>query len=108
MCLSIPSKVTSINKDTNSCVVDTMGVKREVSLDLMEPNSIKTDDYVLIHIGFVMNKIDTQDALLSLETFEQIVEQMNQEELSQTIKDREKVNDEVRETTLGCNCPNDS
>ena len=108
MCLSIPSKVSSINKEANSCVVDTMGVKREVSLDLMEPNSIKTDDYVLIHIGFVMNKIDTQDALLSLETFEQIVEQMNQEELSQTIKDSEKVNDEVRETTLGCNCPNDS
>ena len=108
MCLSIPSKVTSIHKETNSCVVATMGVKREVSLDLMEQNSIKTDDYVLIHIGFVMNKIDTQDALLSLETFEQIVEQMNQEELSKTIKDSEKVNDEVRETTLGCNCPNDS
>ena len=108
MCLSIPSKVTSINKEANSCVVDTMGVKREVSLDLMELGTIHIDDYVLIHIGFVMNKIDTQDALLSLETFEQIIEQMNQDELSKTINDSEKVNDEVRKTTLRCNCPNDS
>ncbi|MEA3553747.1 MAG: HypC/HybG/HupF family hydrogenase formation chaperone [Campylobacterota bacterium] len=106
MCLSIPSKVTSINKESNTAIVDTMGIKREVSLDLMEQDIIKTDDYVLIHIGFIMNKIDTQDALSSLEIFNELVKQMNEEELSQAIKDSEKVNDEVRETTLGCNCQN--
>ena len=106
MCLSIPSKVTSINKELNTAVVDTMGVKREVSLDLMEQNSIKTDDYVLIHIGFVMNKIDKEDALSSLDIFNELIKQMNNEELSQAIKNSEKVNDEVRETTLGCNCKN--
>ena len=106
MCLSIPSKVTSIDKELNTAIVDTMGVKREVSLDLMEHNSIKTDDYVLIHIGFIMNKIDKEDALSSLDIFNELIKQMNNEELSQTIKDSEKVNDEVRETTLGCNCQN--
>ena len=106
MCLSIPSKVTSINKELNTAIVDTMGVKREVSLDLMEQNSIKTDDYVLIHIGFIMNKIDKEDALSSLDIFNELIKQMNNEELSQAIKDSEKVNDEVRETTLGCNCQN--
>ena len=80
MCLSIPSKVTHIDKDKNMARVETMGVMRECSLDLMEENSVKIDDYVLIHIGFVMNTIDKADALASLETYTELLEQMDAEE----------------------------
>ncbi len=81
MCLSIPSKVTKIDKETNSATVDTMGVSREASLDLMQEDSVEVGDYVLIHIGFIMNKIDEVDALSSLEAYREVLEIMDREEL---------------------------
>jgi len=80
MCLSIPSKVVSIDKEKNTAVVDTMGVKREAGLDLMEEGSVNVEDYVLIHVGFVMNKIDEEDALASLQVYNEILEKMDEEE----------------------------
>ena len=62
MCLSIPSKIKSIDPEMNTCVVDTMGVERSASLDLIDQDVV-IGDYVLIHIGFAMNKIDEEDAL---------------------------------------------
>ncbi|MGE4418527.1 MAG: HypC/HybG/HupF family hydrogenase formation chaperone [Sulfurimonas sp.] len=73
MCLSIPSRVIKIDKKKNVVMVDTMGVVREASLDLMQEGSVEIGDYVLIHIGFVMNRIDKEDALLSLESFDEIL-----------------------------------
>ena len=57
-----------------------MGVKREVGLDLMEEGSVKIGDYVLLHVGFIMNKIDEADALASIETYKEIIAIMEQEE----------------------------
>ncbi len=85
MCLSIPSKVTKIDKKRNVATVDTMGVSREASLDLMEDNSVEVGDYVLLHIGFIMNKIDEEDALSSLEAYEQVLKIMEDDDLEQTI-----------------------
>ena len=69
MCLSIPSKVLSIDEN-NFAIVETLGVKRGVSLDLIgEP--VAVGEYVLIHVGFAMQKIDTQIAKESLEIYKQ-------------------------------------
>jgi hydrogenase expression/formation protein HypC len=80
MCLSIPSKVVKIDKEKNSVIVDTMGVTREAGLDLMQEDDVKIGDYVLIHIGFVMNKIDEEDALESLKVYNEILEKLDEEE----------------------------
>ncbi|MBE0513734.1 HypC/HybG/HupF family hydrogenase formation chaperone [Sulfurimonas sp.] len=80
MCLSIPSKVVKIDKQNSVATVDTMGVKREASLALVGEEDIKIGDYVLLHIGFVMSRIDEEEALLSLEAFAKIVELMDEEE----------------------------
>jgi hydrogenase expression/formation protein HypC len=85
MCLSIPSKVVKIDKENNMATVDTMGVQRDASLDLMQEEEIKIGDYVLLHIGFIMNKIDEEDALLSLETYREIIEAMNEEDRQMAI-----------------------
>ncbi|MDD5400975.1 MAG: HypC/HybG/HupF family hydrogenase formation chaperone [Sulfurimonas sp.] len=90
MCLSIPSRVTKIDKTTNTATVDTMGVSRDASLDLMQDGSVEVGDYVLIHVGFIMNKIDKEDALLSLEAFEEILGRMDDDELQQSIIDSDK------------------
>ena len=85
MCLSIPSKVTKIDKEMNVATVDTMGVSRDASLDLMAEDEIKIGDYVLLHIGFVMNKIDEQEALLSIETYKEILAAMEEEDRKNAI-----------------------
>lgn len=77
MCLSIPSKIIQIESDTIA-TVDTMGVQRQVSLDLMaEPVSI--GDYVLIHIGFAMTKMDEIAALESLDLYQEMIALMDAE-----------------------------
>lgn len=79
MCLAIPSKVVSIDKETNTATLDTLGVSREASLDLMS-EEVKVGDYVLLHIGYVMGKINEEQAKLSLETYEEIIKAIQEEE----------------------------
>lgn len=86
MCLSIPSKVVSIDAEEQMCMVDTMGVKREASLAMMQEGEVKVGDFVLIHIGFVMNTIDPKEAELSLETYKEILDFFEEEELKNTIQ----------------------
>ncbi len=76
MCLSIPSRVVKIDKENRVATVDTMGVMREASLALMSEDSVEVGDFVLIHIGFIMNKIDTADALSSIEAFNDVLKIM--------------------------------
>ena len=78
MCLSIPSKIVEILPD-NYAIVDTMGVKRKVSLDLMnEPVDI--GDYVLIHVGYAMTKMNEKEAVESIKIYEEIIEKLENEE----------------------------
>ena len=79
MCLAIPSKVIEIDRDKNVAILDTMGVMREASLDLID-EEVNIGEYVLLHIGYVMSKIDESDALESLKLYEQIVEAMEEED----------------------------
>ncbi|RDU60656.1 HypC/HybG/HupF family hydrogenase formation chaperone [Helicobacter marmotae] len=78
MCLAIPSKVTEI-KDNNIAIVDTLGVKREASLDLLD-EAVEVGDWVLLHIGYAVSKIDEQSAKESLELYDEILQSMQEED----------------------------
>ena len=58
MCLAIPMSVKEINGDMG--VVESQGVRRDVGLMLME--DIKIGDWVLIHAGFAISKLNEQEA----------------------------------------------
>ena len=63
MCLAIPGKVTSISGDDpllRSGKVDFGGVLREVSLAYVP--EVKVGDYVIVHVGFALSKVDTDEA----------------------------------------------
>ncbi|GAA9232517.1 HypC/HybG/HupF family hydrogenase formation chaperone [Helicobacter pylori] len=75
MCLAIPSKVIAIND--NVALLETLGVQREASLDLMG-DSVKVGDYVLLHIGYVMSKIDEKEALESIALYQEMIAKMNE------------------------------
>lgn len=77
MCLAIPSKIISI-KD-NIAIVDTLGVQREAGLDLID-EPLQIGDWVLLHIGYVMSKIDEDSAMESLKLYQEILAQMQAED----------------------------
>ncbi len=63
MCLGIPGQILEIVDDANSIAkVDVSGVKRNVSVALVRPEGITSGDWVLIHVGFAMSKIDENEA----------------------------------------------
>ena len=62
MCLAIPSKITQIKNDMATIDVD--GVKREASLLLLE--DVRVGEYVIVHAGFAIQKIDEAAAMETL------------------------------------------
>jgi len=60
MCLAIPGKVEKILKD-NYAIVNFSGIKKNVCLDFLK--DVKVGDYVNVHVGFAINKIDEKQAL---------------------------------------------
>ena len=69
MCLSIPARVEKINGDMAVCSVGDSSY--EASLQMLDLEEIKVGDYVLIHTGFAIQKLDEEEAKASLKTFEE-------------------------------------
>ncbi|HII67825.1 MULTISPECIES: HypC/HybG/HupF family hydrogenase formation chaperone [Thermococcus] len=74
MCLAIPAKIIEI-KD-NVAMVDFGGVKREVRIDFV-PHA-KVGDYVIVHTGFAIEKMDEKAALESLKAWEEVMKAMEE------------------------------
>jgi hydrogenase expression/formation protein HypC len=70
MCLAIPAKIISITDESAMAVIG--DVKREVSLMLLPEAEI--NDYVLIHAGYAIQKIDEDEAFKTLELLKQMDE----------------------------------
>lgn len=66
MCLAIPARVVQIS-DGERAVVDMGGVQKEVSLALLE--DVREGDYVIVHVGFALNKLDPEEAERTLALF---------------------------------------
>jgi len=75
MCLAIPSKVISIEKGT--AMVDVFGAKREISLILME-DEVNVGDYVIVHAGFAIQKLQEEYAQETLELFKQYAQTLEE------------------------------
>jgi hydrogenase expression/formation protein HypC len=63
MCLAIPGKIVEIVDPVNQIAkVDVGGVKRNVNIGMLESEDARIGDYVLIHVGFAMTRIDAMEA----------------------------------------------
>ncbi|MES9934703.1 MAG: HypC/HybG/HupF family hydrogenase formation chaperone [Candidatus Sedimenticola sp. PURPLELP] len=67
MCLAMPAQVVEVDDATDMATVSLGGVRKEVSLALVEDVSV--NDYVLIHVGYALNKISEEEAQKTLELF---------------------------------------
>ncbi|MGD9975285.1 MAG: HypC/HybG/HupF family hydrogenase formation chaperone [Desulfatirhabdiaceae bacterium] len=79
MCLAIPSRIISI--DNQMAVIDVDGVQRIASLLLLEDAAV--GDYVIVHAGFAIHKIDEAMAMESLDILRQSLELANQADQSE-------------------------
>jgi hydrogenase expression/formation protein HypC len=68
MCLAIPMLI--LEKSGNDAVVESGGVRKNVRLDLLETAGI--GDYVLIHAGYAIEKLDEEEALETLELIRRV------------------------------------
>ncbi|OBC08910.1 hydrogenase assembly protein HupF [Mycobacterium sp. 852013-50091_SCH5140682] len=80
MCLGIPGRIVEIT-DASNCLakVDVSGVRRIISIRLLEKDMPEPDDWVLVHVGFAMAKIDETEALMTLAAVKRLGEAYSDE-----------------------------
>jgi hydrogenase expression/formation protein HypC len=73
MCLGIPGQIVELVDDANHIAkVNVSGVKRNINIALVRPDGIALGDWVLIHVGFAMSKIDEREAQETLDLLRQM------------------------------------
>jgi hydrogenase expression/formation protein HypC len=78
MCLAIPGRVIELVDDANSLAkVDVSGVLRNVNVGLLD--GVRPDDWVLIHVGFALSKVDETEAHATLALLQQMGDAYEQE-----------------------------
>jgi hydrogenase expression/formation protein HypC len=76
MCLAIPAKIVEIQDGMGT--IDMDGTRRQVSLLLQE--DARVGDYVIVHAGFAIHKLDEEEARENLRLLKQIVSELDERE----------------------------
>lgn len=71
MCLAVPMTISSI--DGFQCTCEARGIERDVSLFMMQDEDLGPGDHVLVHVGYVIQKISAEEANESWELIDQIL-----------------------------------
>ena len=71
MCLAIPMQVVEIDEFVARC--EAKGVERDVSLFMMQGEGVKPGDFVMVHVGYAIQKVSPEDAKTSWELFDEIL-----------------------------------
>ncbi len=67
MCLALPAKIVAIDEATDMATVALGEVKKEISLALVD--DVQMGDFVLIHVGYALNRVSPEEAELTLQLF---------------------------------------
>lgn len=85
MCLAIPGKIVEIVDAENQIAkVEVGGVKRNINIGMLPEDETHVGDYVLIHVGFAMSKVDEQQAAETLRLLKELGEYQNEFEQFQS------------------------
>ncbi|HEY1636738.1 MAG TPA: HypC/HybG/HupF family hydrogenase formation chaperone [Acidimicrobiales bacterium] len=80
MCLGIPGEVVELLSDQpDLATVEVSGVRRSINVGLLENEVVSPGDWVLIHVGFALSKIDEEEARAALEFLEGIGQAYDEE-----------------------------
>jgi hydrogenase expression/formation protein HypC len=70
MCLALPVKVIEVEDDGEWATADLGGVRKRISLALLD--GVQAGDYVILHVGYALTKLDPQEAERTLQLFAQM------------------------------------
>jgi hydrogenase expression/formation protein HypC len=70
MCLSVPARVVAVHDD-HWATVEVGGTSKRISIDLVE--DVQPGEYVLVHVGFAIQKVDEAEARQTLDLFEEML-----------------------------------
>jgi hydrogenase expression/formation protein HypC len=76
MCLAVPGKITAINGDV--ATVDMMGNTTTADISLLE--NVALGDYVMVHVGFAIQKYDEKEATITLDLLKELAEAVEKHE----------------------------
>ena len=71
MCLGIPMQIKSIDGFTAIC--EAKGVTRDVSLFMMQDDKLEVDDFIVVHVGYAIQKISPQEAQTAWELYDEML-----------------------------------
>ena len=71
MCLGIPMRVVSIDGLIARC--EAKGVQRDANLLILESEAVGVGDYVVVHLGYAMNKIGLEEAMAAWDIYDQML-----------------------------------
>jgi hydrogenase expression/formation protein HypC len=66
MCLGIPGEIVELSERPDLAKVDVAGVRRAINIGLLGEGQVHPGDWVLVHVGFAMSKIDQSEAAATL------------------------------------------
>jgi len=72
MCLGIPMQIKSIEGYSATC--EAKGVQREVSLFMLQDEACQVDDFVVVHVGYAIQKISPHEARSAWELYDQMLQ----------------------------------
>ena len=72
MCLGIPMQIKAIEGYTARC--EAKGVERDVNLFMMQEEALSIDDFVVVHVGYAIQKITPEEARSAWELYDQMLE----------------------------------
>ena len=73
MCLGVPGQIVEFLEPTHHLAkAEISGVRRAINVGLLVPDGLEVGDWVLIHVGFALSKIDEDEARRTIEFLEQL------------------------------------
>ena len=71
MCLGIPMQINSIDGFMARC--EAKGVERDVSLFMMQDDKLEVDDFIVVHVGYAIQKISPQEAQTAWQIYDEML-----------------------------------
>ena len=71
MCLAVPMRITAI--DGYQCTCEAKGIEREVSLFMLQDDTIAVGDHILVHVGYAIQKVSEEEAAASWALFDEVL-----------------------------------
>jgi hydrogenase expression/formation protein HypC len=78
MCVGVPMQIVEVNYPSG--VAEAKGVKRNIGLQLLPEHDVKVGDYVIVHVGFAIEKVDKELAREIWKALDEVLRMMDEEE----------------------------